>query len=696
MSFETQKNVLNKTQKIIMADVQSEQWISRVRLAFAGFFTIISCFGFLMESTTLNSFLIQAIAVVILFSYSSVYLFSPRRFLFGGGVFVFILAFLDVLVITLILWSYGIGSGGFLIVNYTLYGVYFIAISFTTLHHRTSLSIFIGVLSVIGYSVLYYVFTRNSTFSTELLTDFCVRASLILVFAGLGSIVSRNNLKTIQQVITSEKRYHNLVHKLPEMMFTLDSSGNFLWSNIASHSILGVPANVIIGRNIRSFLINPELLKFEKSGIKGSFEIHDFNNNRKFVDCVIQSITEEENGNVAFEGLMSDVTDRELAISQREEMVNRLFQFQKMESLGTLTSGMAHDFNNILQTVNEITSQVDHESQETQTKKKMKLIIEAMADARFLISELFALGRKQPLDYRNIDLVNFFNTIIPQISNQLGPNYKVIFEVENESLWIQGDPDYLKRVFQNLVGNARDAMPEGGSIFVSCCSTKVEGTGMVTIKVSDTGTGIPPELKEKIFDPFFTTKKPGKGTGLGLALVRRIIMLHNGTIFVEKTGYEGTIFKIDIPKIDETELENDTKAILLNRKYSGIIVLDDDPKIREVLKIFLKEFKYPVYEASNSDEALLKMRANQSSIETIIMDWKIGNENPHDVIKAIRLLKDDIIVIVVSGYPPHHKSIEEMHIHKWFTKPYDKNQLDIEIQKALHRAHMARTIQSIV
>lgn len=173
-------------------------------------------------------------------------------------------------------------------------------------------------------------------------------------------------------------------------------------------------------------------------------------------------------------------------------------------------------------------------------------------------------------------------------------------------------------------------------------------------------------------------------------------MLHNGTIFVEKTGYEGTIFKIDIPKIDETELENDTKAILLNRKYSGIIVLDDDPKIREVLKIFLKEFKYPVYEASNSDEALLKMRANKSSIEAIIMDWKIGNENPHDVIKAMRLLKDDIVVIVVSGYPPHHKSIEEMDIQKWFTKPYDKNQLDIEIQKALHRANVARNRQSIV
>jgi PAS domain S-box-containing protein len=690
MSFETQKNFLGKTQTIIMAEAQSERWISWVRLSFAGLYAIVALLSLLLNQTSLGAFLVQAVVTIILVTYSCYYIFQPSKHALRGGVFVFSLAFLDVSVITLIIGSYYIDNAGFAFITGAVYGAYFIAITFTTLHHRSSLSLFCGVLSVIGYSILYFLFARGMKISPELLTDFFIRVSILITVAGLGSIVSRNNSKTIKQVITSETRYHNLVHRLPEMLFTLDSNGNFLYSNIASHTILGIPAKVLIGRNIRSFLVNSDSLKLDKGGVKGTFEIYDFCRNRKFVDCVIQAVG-EESGNAAFDGLMSDVTDRELAISQREEMVHRLFQFQKMESLGTLASGMAHDFNNILQTVNDITTQVDRESQEENTKSSMKLINETMADARFLISELFALGRKKPLDYRNINLLSFFGTIIPQMGNQLGPNYTVTLETANEPLWIQGDPDYLKRVFQNLIGNARDAMPEGGSVMVSYSASKREdNAGMVSIKVSDTGTGIPPELTEKIFDPFFTTKKPGKGTGLGLALVRRIIMLHNGTILVEKSGYEGTVFRIDLPKSDETELENDTKVLLLHRQYSGIILLDDDPKIREVLKIFLKEFKYPVHEASNSEEALQKMRMHQKDCDVIVMDWKLGNENPHAVIKSLRMIKKDLVVIVVSGYPPHQKSIEEMKIQKWFTKPYDKNQLDIEIQKALHRTNVAR------
>lgn len=690
MSFETQKNFLGRTQTIVMAEVQSERWLSWVRLGIAGIYSVISLLGLLLGKTNSSAFLIQVSAIVLLTSYSSYYLFHPSRRMIRGSLFVFILIFFDVSVITLILWSYYENGAGFSFITSAVYSAYFIAITFTAFHHRTSLSLFCGITSVIGYSILYHIYVRGHAIPPELVNDYLIRIILLMSVAALGGIVSRNNSRTIQQVITSEIRYHNLVHRLPEMLFTLDSHCNFLWSNMASHSILGIPAKVLVGRNIRSFMVNSDAMKLDKGGIKGTFEIHDFSGNRKFVDCTIQAVG-GESAHVAYDGFMSDVTDRELAISQREEMVNRLFQYQKMESLGTLASGMAHDFNNILQTVNDITAMVGRDSHEIETKRRMELIAETMADAKFLISELFALGRKKPLDYRNVNLNSFFDLIVPQLSNQIGPNFSITLETPDEPLWIQGDPDYLKRVFQNLIGNARDAMPEGGRITISCSGQKGEdNVGLVSVRVCDTGTGMPPELTEKVFDPFFTTKKPGKGTGLGLALVRRIIMLHNGTVFVEKTGYEGTVFKIEIPMSDETELENDTKILLMNRLYSGIILLDDDPKIREVLKIFLKEFKYPVFEASNSDDAIQKLKNNQSSCDVVIMDWKLGNENPHTVIKSLRSIKKGLVVIVVSGYPPQHKSIEEMQIHKWFTKPYDKNQLDIEIQKSLHKIHSAK------
>src|SRR5690606_32852849 len=152
-------------------------------------------------------------------------------------------------------------------------------------------------------------------------------------------------------------------------------------------------------------------------------------------------------------------------------------------------------------------------------------------------------------------------------------------------------------------------------------------------RVSDSGSGISAELTEKIFDPFFTTKKPGKGTGLGLALARRIIMLHNGSICVEKSGTEGTVFKIQIPVSDAEDLENDTRTLMLNRIHTSVLLLDDDPKIREVLKIFLLEFKYTILEASNSDQAVSKLQKHLKQCQIVVMDWKLGNEDPLQVIR---------------------------------------------------------------
>ncbi|MCX7727498.1 MAG: ATP-binding protein, partial [Chitinispirillaceae bacterium] len=478
---------------------------------------------------------------------------------------------------------------------------------------------------------------------------------------------------------------HTLVHRLPEMLFTLDRRGYFLWSNKASVSIVGIKASEIPGRNIKDFLEETNSIKLEEGkNFKGTISIVDIRGNKKFVDCIIQS-SKEENGQVVFDGIMTDVTDRERAITQREEMVQRLYHYQKMESIGMMASGIAHDFNNILQTVSDIASLIGLQTKEGETKRQIELINETLSDARFLVSELFALGQKKPLDYRNINLANFLEQIVAQFSKQLGSDYVLTLETPEEPLFVAGDPDHLKRVFQNLIGNARDAMPEGGSITISC--EKIPQSGgdeIVHIRVSDTGTGIPPELTEKIFDPFFTTKKPGKGTGLGLALARRIIMLHHGRIFVEKSGYEGTVFLIELPLTKGSDAESDTKIIMLNRLPATILLLEDDKKICEVLRFFLKEFKYSVLEATDGNEAFEKLKENKEC-NILIMDWKLGNENPIEVIKKLRSLNEKLEVIVVSGYPPDEKSIKEMKIVKWFTKPYDRSLLDIEIQRILHK-----------
>jgi PAS domain S-box-containing protein len=684
MSIETQKNFLGKTQTILMAELESERWSSWIRLCIGIGYSFLAFYCYSLDEISVKAFAIQMAAVLIMTGYSGYYLsrYNKTRLRAYSA---YVLVFLDVAVMTTVLLAYSMMGATSQPLRNSLFGVYFIAIIFTALHNKLSLSLFSGLASALCYSI-YYLLSFSPKFQQydSWVLDLGIRILLLCIVAAIAGIISRKNYTTINKVIASEIRYQNLVHRLPEMLFTLDERGRFLWSNKASYPILGLPAKVMPNRSIYDFMVKPELLKLDKSEFKGTFQIKDFHGQIKFVDCYIKPM-EEENKASTYEGIMNDVSDRELALSQREEMVNRLYQYQKMESLGTLASGMAHDFNNILQAIADITTHVEKNTQENETKKRMDVISETLVEAKLLISELLALGRKKLLDYKSIHLQKFFENIIPLYGNQLGEQYEIVLKVAEAPVWIEGDAEYFKRVFQNLIGNSRDAMPGGGTIVIECFTEGDKGApGTVVIRFSDTGTGIPHDILEKVFDPFFTTKKPGKGTGLGLALVQRIVSLHNGRIFVEKTDKKGTVFRLEIPEGEGEKEDADTKAILLHRSATTVLLLDDDPKIRGILKFFMKELKYSVCEASTLEEAMKELRANIDECEVLIMDWRLGNVDPHHAVRQLRSIKPDVIVIVVSGYPAQQKSVDELKLWKWLTKPYDKNQLDLEIQKALY------------
>ncbi|MBD3320274.1 MAG: response regulator [Chitinivibrionales bacterium] len=691
MIKETHTDFLGRTRTMKSAAAKSEQWVAWIRLVIGLFASIMFTLGFFVRNTGVPVYSVQMLTALALILYSFYYLFYySHKQLPRSPAFVSVL--FDVTIVTYVLWSYSVGTSSRMMVQSALFGAYFIPIAFAALHHQMRLSIFAGGLAAAEYSFLYFLYLFPATSSSpDWIYDYSIRISLLLIVAVLGGIISRNNFKAIEKMIKSETRYQNLVQRLPEMLFTLDVSGNFLWANRASYPILGVPEKVLEGRNIRDFFLNKDEFKLRSEGLRGTFEIKDFEGGRKFVDCTIRPL-ETVGNNQQWEGLMSDITDKELAMSQREEMANRLFQYQKMESLGTLASGMAHDFNNILQTVNDLIAQVQNNSNENATRQQMGLVLDTLQDAKFLTSELLALGRKRPLDYESINIRNFFEKSLPLFRKQLGDNYDIIVELTDEQLWIQGDANYLKRIFQNLIGNSRDAMPGGGKIFIECFATRAEGSAnTVVIRFSDTGCGIPTEILENIFDPFFTTKKAGKGTGLGLALVKRIVSLHKGIITIEKTDSEGTIFRMEFPESEKEDLDLDTKQIMVNRLSSRILLLEDDAKIRDILKVFIKGLGYPFCEASNQEEALATLKRYRDECDVVIMDWKLGTDDPHKLIDNLRKIKQGIAVIVVSGYPPpKQKNLNALGIRKWFTKPYDKNMLDLEIQKALYRLEKSR------
>nr|MCU0608461.1 PAS domain S-box protein [Chitinispirillaceae bacterium] len=482
-------NVSGKTQAVILvSEGRSEHWLSWVRLCCALVLSLALFPGWVGCYISSVSLFLQAGAVAVLTGLSIFYLILTKMRSRIEKHFVYLISFSDVAVITAIACSTIFECPRQGDVSRVAFLGYFIAIAFTAFHHRPLLAVTTGIASIIGFSGFAWVQFQLQPDLHQSIYVYSGKVIMLLFSAVLGAMVARNNFQTVRKVLSSQLRYDTLVERLPEMVFSMDSKGNFLWSNQACGALLGVMPKKLVGMNLSAFCSKPEVLRLEQGTLKGTMELHNVRGENKFVDYTIQKVMRGISEKT-FEGLMADVTDRELAISQREEMINRLFQYQKMESLGSLASGMAHDFNNILQTIIDLSTMVSRESAEPETRRRMELLLETTSDARFLTSELLALGRKKLLDYRHVDLKSFLSPLIAQFGNQFGEKYSLKLDIPDEPMKIQGDPDYLKRVFQNLFGNARDAMPDGGSIVVSCAALKgdTEKAGTIIIRVSDSG-----------------------------------------------------------------------------------------------------------------------------------------------------------------------------------------------------------------
>jgi two-component system, cell cycle sensor histidine kinase and response regulator CckA len=300
---------------------------------------------------------------------------------------------------------------------------------------------------------------------------------------------------------------------------------------------------------------------------------------------------------------------------------------------------------------------------------------------------LLSLGSSDALSLARIDVREFVGGVARSLNERAGDKWDIRAETGAEPLWVRADREYLKRAVENLAWNAVDAMAEGGTVQLAC-SAEATGDGGrdIVLRVSDSGGGIPADMLDRIFDPFVSGKAPGKGTGLGLSLTQHIVSLHKGTIAVERTSMLGTTFRIALPEAEVLEVDSDTRWMSSKRRQARVLVLDDDEKIRDVLKSFLRDLKYEVVEAKNGAEAKAELLRYRESCRVLVMDWRIEGEKPGESIRSLRRIREDLIVIVISGYAPDLRAVESFGIRRWFTKPYDRAILDLEIQRALYLA----------
>jgi PAS domain S-box len=350
-------------------------------------------------------------------------------------------------------------------------------------------------------------------------------------------------------------------------------------------------------------------------------------------------------------------------ITEQRNLEARLRHSQKMESIGTLAGGVAHDFNNILSAIIGYGSIIKMKMDEDDRFLPMIAEILAAADrAAGLTQSLLAFSRKQIMEPRAVDVRDIVKGVETLLQQLLRENIELRATVTDENCTVLADKGQIEQVLMNLATNARDSLPNGGILAISIMTADLDRDFIVShgygepgryalLTVSDTGTGMDEETRQRIFEPFFTTKEVGKGTGLGLSLAYGIIKQHNGYINCYSESGRGTTFRIYLPIIDAAIDRVSRKSIESVRGGTETILLaEDDVQVRTSTRKFLEQFGYMVIEAVDGNDALMQFRASGNKVQLALLDVIMPGINGKEVLAEMKREAPDLKVLFTSGY----------------------------------------------
>ncbi|MEW5803337.1 MAG: PAS domain S-box protein [bacterium] len=383
-----------------------------------------------------------------------------------------------------------------------------------------------------------------------------------------------------------------------------------------------------------------------------------------------------------------DITERKQAEADKEQVQARLFQSQKVEAIGILAGGVAHDFNNILTTIQGYTTlALMKTNKEAPLYKDLSQVYRAAGRAADLTRQLLLFSRKQPTKPVSLDLNKTVNNLLAMLHRLIGEDIGIRIDLES-NLWPTfADEGTMEQMIMNLAVNARDAMPDGGELTIKTENMSLnEGYAkivpearagnFVRLSVEDTGTGMDQETIGKIFEPFFTTKEVGKGTGLGLSVVYGIVKQHEGWINVYSEPGQGTVFKIYLPA-SLIEPEEKAKEAIHFQRFQGkgerILLVEDDEAVRELTARLLDENGYVVIEAASMTMALNIFEQEKGNFHLVLSDVVLPDKSGIELVEHILLRQPAISVLMFSGYP-NQKSQWETIRRKgipFIQKPYD-------------------------
>jgi PAS domain S-box-containing protein len=497
----------------------------------------------------------------------------------------------------------------------------------------------------------------------------------------------------------SEEKYRNLVEASPNVILIIQN-GRIVFSNNSLKKLFGINPNDIsdsliddlhfISNNDRKKLssdldrISPNdstVYNYDFTGI-------DLNGKENIIELSVHRI--QHNHKNAFQVVIRDIT-------QRKQFENELLQLQKMESIGTLAGGVAHDFNNILGVIIPSAEMIKKNSIPSgEIYRDADQIESAGLKASELTSKLLSFSRKEELKKEVIHPNQIIENILKLITRVIGKNIAIETKLGDKIKNISVDINQVEQVILNIVLNAQDAMLNGGKLSIKTDMIKnvplnpkrldsKTGQNIVRIQISDNGIGMEPEIQKRIFEPFFTTKRPGHGTGLGLSMVYGVLKNHDGTIFVKSKIDIGTTFTILLPCTEEKLVLKEETVITIKKGKGTILIVEDEEMMLETCKNLCEHIGYDVFTAHNGEEGIEIYKEYKNKISLLILDMEMPGLNGLETFIELKKIDKNVKVIISSGFSleGNVKTAISKGAKTFLKKPYRLKELSKNINMVL-------------
>jgi two-component system, cell cycle sensor histidine kinase and response regulator CckA len=533
-------------------------------------------------------------------------------------------------------------------------------------------------------------------------TDYVLKQHL----SRLPQVVTRalNEIELSRERLLAEARYRDIVENAVVGICRVTPEGRCITANPALARIYGFDSVEDFLKNITNIAaqlyVHPhkrlELLAQLDS--EGKIQDHEVEMRRRdgkqiWISTSARVVRDEHGGVVCYEAFVEDIT-------RRKELEAQVLRAQRMESIGTLASGVAHDLNNILSPILMCASVLKRDILPAEKLEIIATIESSAQRGADIVRQVLAFGRGLHGDRLPLHLNHLLKDLVKIVAQTFPKDIR--FETMlAEDLWpINADATQMNQILLNLCVNARDAMESGGTLRLRASNLVLDASYAsmvpeakpgrhILIEVSDTGSGIPPEIVERIFDPFFTTKPVGKGTGLGLSTVLGIVRSHEGYIRVESEPDRGTTFQIYLPALAQSTASAPAPAPLpATPRGEGelVLVVDDEPAVRIAAKAVLEAAGYRTMQAADGTEALAAYAQNKDEIRVILTDMTMPYMDGVALIRALARMGSRIPVLASTGHSEKSRiaELKELGVIDILHKPYPAGVLTRALHTALH------------